>query len=557
MCLQIEIAFSVPKETARVAHAAFPKGNPYLTMRDQLGTLFEDEQFADLFPPQGQPAEAPWRLALATVLQFAEGLSDRQAADAVRSRIDWKYAMGLELTDEGFDFSLLCEFRARLLQNGAEQRLFERLLSLGRERGWLKVRGKQRTDSTHVVAAVRALNRLEGVGETLRHALNTLAEADPQWLGAHLPSEWIDRYAKRFASVRLPQGKEAREALALAIGEDGFLLLAWLQQPSTPTALNLLPEITVLRQVWIQNFAFVEGKLTWRDTKDMPSAAQSINSPHDPEARYSIKRETTWCGYKAHLSETCDEDAPRLITQVQTTVGTTQDSDMTAQIHADLEAADRLPSRHFVDSGYLDAQLLVESPQDYAVDLYGPVPRENSWQAVAAEGFAAYNFAVDWENHKVTCPRGKTNVKWLERQDAAGNPMINGGFARAECVRCEARAQCTKSQSGPRGLSIRPQEQYEALQSARQRQKTEEFRKDYGLRSGIEGTLSQAIRRCGLRRSRYIGEAKTHLNNLMIATSLNLMRMIAWLMEVPLAKTRVSPLAIFRQKNLPTTVAAT
>ncbi len=120
--------------------------------------------------------------------------------------------------------SLLCEFRARLLHNGAEQRLFERLLSLGRERGWLKVRGKQRTDSTHVVAAVRALNRLEGVGETLRHALNTLAEADPQWLGAHLPSEWIDRYAKRFASVRLPQGKEAREALALSIGEDGFPL---------------------------------------------------------------------------------------------------------------------------------------------------------------------------------------------------------------------------------------------------------------------------------------------------------------------------------------------
>ena len=106
MCLQIEIAFSVPKETARVAHAAFPKGNPYLTMRDQLGTLFEDEQFIDLFPPQGQPAEAPWRLALATVLQFAEGLSDHQAADAVRSRIDWKYAMGLDLTDEGFDFSL-------------------------------------------------------------------------------------------------------------------------------------------------------------------------------------------------------------------------------------------------------------------------------------------------------------------------------------------------------------------------------------------------------------------------------------------------------------------
>ena len=247
----------------------------------------------------------------------------------------------------------MCEFRARLLHNGAEQRLFERLLTLGRERGWLKVRGKQRTDSTHVLAAVRTLNRLEGVGETLRHTLNTLAEADPECLGARLPSEWIDRYAKRFASVRLPQGKEAREALALSIGEDGFLLLKWLQQTSTPPALNALPGIAVLRRVWIQNFAVVEDKLTWRDTQNMPAAAQSINSPHDPQARYSIKRETIWCGYKAHLSETCDEDAPRLITQVQTTPGTTQDSDLTDQIHAEMKAADRLPACHFIDSGYL------------------------------------------------------------------------------------------------------------------------------------------------------------------------------------------------------------
>src|SRR5579862_7351097 len=140
MCLQIEIAFSVPVETARIANAAFPKGNPYMKMRDLLGTLFQDEQFTKLFAPQGQPAEAPWRLALTSVFQFAEGLSDRQAADAVRSRIDWKYALGLELTDPGFDFSVLCEFRSRLLAGQAEQRLLDILLNLGRERGWLKAR---------------------------------------------------------------------------------------------------------------------------------------------------------------------------------------------------------------------------------------------------------------------------------------------------------------------------------------------------------------------------------------------------------------------------------
>jgi transposase len=201
MCLQIEIAISVPEETQRIARAAFPKGSRFMTMRDELGTLFVDDQFLDLFPAEGQPAEAPWRLALVTVMQFAEGLSDRQAADAVRGRIDWKYALGIELTDSGFDASVLCEFRERLLEGQAEGRLFETVLQLGRERGWIKARGKQRTDSTHVLTAVRALNRIECIGETVRLALNALAEAAPDWLQAQLPSDWLGRYGRRFPSV--------------------------------------------------------------------------------------------------------------------------------------------------------------------------------------------------------------------------------------------------------------------------------------------------------------------------------------------------------------------
>src|ERR671929_1971518 len=162
----------VPKHTARIARAAFPKSNPYLTLRDTLGTVFVDRDFADLYPEQGQPGYPPWRLALVTLLQFREGLSDRQAAEAVRARIDWKYLLGLELSDPGFDFSVLCEFRDRLL---------ERVLDVCRELGVLKARGRQRTDATHVLAAVRTLNRLELVAETLRAALNATAAAAPDW----------------------------------------------------------------------------------------------------------------------------------------------------------------------------------------------------------------------------------------------------------------------------------------------------------------------------------------------------------------------------------------
>ena len=177
---------TIPEETARVAHAVLPQGNVYLQLRDELGTLYEDQDFQDLFPSRGQPAEAPWRLALVTIMQYAEGLTDRQAADAVRTRIDWKYVLSLELTESGFDFSVLSEFRGRLLAHGAERRLFDQLLNRCRERGWIKARGKQRTDSTHVLAAIRTLRRLECVGETMRHALNVLSEVAPAWLLEHM-----------------------------------------------------------------------------------------------------------------------------------------------------------------------------------------------------------------------------------------------------------------------------------------------------------------------------------------------------------------------------------
>ena len=150
---------AVPEETARVAHAAFPRDNVYLRMRDAFGAIFADHEFAALFPTRGQPAEAPWRLAMVTIMQYVEDLSDRRAADAVRSRIDWKYALSLELTDPGFDSTVLSEFRTRLVAGAAEQRLLDALLAKCRERKWLKARGRQRTDSTHVLARVRAVNR--------------------------------------------------------------------------------------------------------------------------------------------------------------------------------------------------------------------------------------------------------------------------------------------------------------------------------------------------------------------------------------------------------------
>jgi transposase len=322
----------IPEETARVARAAFPDGNLYLRMREVLDVIYADEDFADLFPTRGQPAEAPWRLALVTTFQFVEHLSDRAAADAVRGRIDWKYALSLELTDAGFDHTVLSEFRTRLLIGGAERRLLDLLLRCVRDRGLLKTRGRQRTDSTHVLAAVRALNRVELVAETMRHALSVLADLAPEWLRAHGRPEWVERYERRPEADRLPSKQVERQALAETIGRDGLAILGAVDADEAPSCLRGLPALRVLRAVWIQNYLVTDTDVRWRtDQEGLPPAARFISSPYDTDAHYARKHTTSWVGYKVHLTETCEDDTPNLITNVATTAGPIADVAVTTE----------------------------------------------------------------------------------------------------------------------------------------------------------------------------------------------------------------------------------
>lgn len=412
MSLQPESIPSIPKETARVAHQIVPQGNRYMLLRDELGTIYQDELFADLYPKQGSYAEAPWRLALVSVMQYMENYTDRQAAEAVRMRIDWKYVLSLELTDPGFDFSVLSEFRSRLVGTQKEALLIETLLDLCRKRGWLKERGKQRTDSTHVLAAIRTLNRLECVGETLRAALNSLAAVVPDWVRASVPIEWYERYGTRTEDFRFPKEKSKRQALAEQIGVDGWNLLALIQRPETAAWLREVPAVQVLRRVWLQQYGVSEGKLFWRSDENIPPASLLISSPYDPDAHMSIKRSTVWTGYKVHLTGTCDDDAPHLVVHVETTAATTQDIEMTDVVHQALAQKQILPKEHFADAGYGDGPHLVKSQQVYDIELVGPVTIDPSWQARGSSGFDTARFQIDWQKHFATCPQGKISRKW-------------------------------------------------------------------------------------------------------------------------------------------------
>jgi transposase len=546
MSLKILPIPPVPEETARVVQACFPHGTLIVQLRDALGTLYHDEDFADLFPLRGQPAAAPWRLALVTVLQFVEGLPDRQAADAVRSRLDWKYALSLELTDSGFDHTVLSEFRSRLVRHGGEERLLEVMVELFQGRGWLKARGRARTDSTHVLAKVRALNRGELVGETLRAALNALAVVAPDWLRGHALPDWVDRYDRPAEDDRVPGKKAEREARRERIGVDGALLLTAIGSADAPAWLREVPAVDMLRRVWLQNYVPTEHGVRWRTAQDgLPPSAAFLSSPYDMQAHYARKRTTTWVGYKVHLTETCDEGSPHLITHVATTSAPTADGVVTPVVHQALQRTHLLPATHLVDTGYLDAQLLATSQQEYGVALLGPVRPDVKWQAQAGEGFDAQSFVIDWEGQQAICPQGRASISWTPAVDNRQTPVIKIKFSSTDCGGCPCRAQCIRSRRkyARRSITVRPKDHYLALQARRAHVRTLEYAVEYARRAGIEGTMSEGIRAHGMRRSRYIGLQRTHLAHVLTAAAINLVHLGSWLTDTPRAQTRHSRFA--------------
>jgi transposase len=550
MSLKPHPILPVPAMTAAIAHAAFPKGTTYLTLRDELGTLFSDADFADLYPTCGQPGLSPWRLALITLLQFRENLSDRQAAEAVRARIDWKYLLGLDLRDAGFDFSVLCEFRARLLAGKAEARLLDRLLEFCRRHGFLKARGRQRTDSTHVLAAVRQLSRLELVGETLRAALNEIATVAPEWLQRTAPAAWYERYNRRIEASRLPSTSGQQQAYAQQIGEDGVVLLAWLESPEVPATLRELPQVKALRTAWERHYtceASPEGgapQVQFKPSSALAQAEAQIESPYDWDARYRHKRDTQWTGYMVHFSETCDPETVPLITHVHTTTAAAHEALSTATIHQALKEKALPPQEHLVDAAYVSADLLVQSQSQYGIDLIGPARPNQEWQGQIAGGYTVEYFTIHWEDQVAYYPQGIASTEWREYRDKEGKPYFFASFPTSACQPCPAHALCTQSKKPPRRrLRLHPRPQQEALQAARQLLKTEAGRRRYACRAGVEGTLSQGVRGFGLRRSRYRGLAKTHLQQVATAAAINVDRLGAWLIGRPQAVTRISRFA--------------
>ncbi len=464
----------------------------------------------------------------------------------MRARIDFKYALGLALDDPGFDFSVLSEFRDRLVEADAGRRVLDGILIAAREKGLLKTAGRARTDATHVLSAARELSWLEMVAETLRSALNALAQAAPGWLSDIAEPDWFKHYATRAEDSRFPKARTRRDEVGARIGRDGTRLLEAVFAADAPAGLGVLAEVETLRQMWVQHFHRVEGEVRRRDPKDRTPGALRLVTLYDTEARGSVKRDTLWDGYKVHLTETCEPQTPNLITNVATTLATVHDSVTIPEIHDALAGRDCLPGEHWVDAGYPTAGQVVTARRDHGVVLHGPMAA--STDASADGPFGQDAFTIDWDREQVTCPNGVVSTQWAERRSQQSLPVIRVRFSPADCRPCPHLRDCVNSPSPRRReLNLRQgRDEHETVRTARAEQRTEAWKERYKIRAGVEGTISQAVGRCGLRRSRYRGLAKTSLQHQLTGAAINLARIDAHLTGQPRARTRTSHFAALR-----------
>jgi len=518
MCLKVQTPWALPEETGRIGKMLLKQNDPYRLIGEELFEKWEEEGFADLYSNEGKPGYSPVILAFVSVFQFMERLADRQAAQALRMRLDWKYALHLPLEDAGFDFSVLSEFRDRLIEGEAENRVFEKLVEQIRGMGLIKERGKQRSDSIAMLTKVRRLSRIELVVETLRLAIVALVDTDREWCEEVLPPSWEDKYGERFVRQRYSE-KEWQEYEA-NIGNDGQWLLKRLIDGGAPAELQDLPAVQILRTVWAQQFQESQGQMVYKDLKKYDGHTQ-IQTPHDPEARYSRKRRFEWLGDKVQVSETDDEGYPHIITDMLATNSNQTDYEELPLIQARLIARQCQPGEHYVDAGYMSGPNLAHS-QDLEIDLIGPLPEVVTPQDLLADGITQAQFQLDPQRKIATCPQGHQ----------ARNPSLivntwSFHFPPKVCAACPLRPRCC---TGKGGRSVGMNIHYDLVQTARTRQKTETFKKDYHQhRSGVEGSLSALVRGHGMRVSRYIGQKKRNWQAIFTGCAANLKRTAHWL----------------------------
>jgi transposase len=520
MCLKPQSPQPIPLDTKALVGPLLDEDTVYRFVGDVLFEQFRDEDFADLYPPDGQPALSPVLLSFVLIFQALENLSDRAAAFAVTFNVAWKYALHLPLSYPSFHPTVLSEFRTRILTHDAEARIFSAVFAQLKQLGFFKRKGIQRTDSIAILSHHRRLKRIELVVETLRTTVRELVRRDAEWAQATIPLEWEERYGRRCKAERLSD--DERDALSVQAGDDGQWLLDRLEQEDAQH-LRELRAVSTLREVWAIQYARADdGHMRWVD-HPASGGTKIVETPYDPDAHWATKRGQDWVGYKLQVTETDDEGYPHLITDIAVTEAAAYDSTAVPAIRERQHVNDTLPGQRFADCAYISGELIKDG-RPLGEDLVGPIRDTVTPQTRLADGLTHDDFEIDFEGGTVTCPAGHAASIF-----ATGNYGSQATFPADTCRACPLRPRCWMGNGKKSGRTLRFGPHYHETQAARKRWQTGDVKQQYAKhRGGVEGCLSALVRGQGCRTTRYDGQDKNHLRALLVGSAVNLARSARW-----------------------------
>lgn len=509
-----------------LASNLFDGTDPYSLFRQKVLPALEAQRGplgAMYCATNGRPALDPVLVAGVTLLQFMEKAPDRQALERLRLHLGWKHALGLAVDERGFHPTTLVYFRQRLLEHQQGRVAFDALLQGLEQDGLIARRGKQRLDSTHILAQVAHMSRLEKTRETVRLFLEMLERAGR--LG-ELPAGAA--LQERYLDSDVLWHKLSQEALAAKFqqtGQDLQALLAWVADHPD---LRDHDKTKLLQRVFHEQFEVTPAGPAVRKQED----SGTVQNPHDPEAQWAAKdqkKTKTWVGYKVQIAETVPEEsgekAPGAPTQAFLTEVTT-----TEAIVSDLEGGERLEQRQeehglgradtkYVDAAYVTDDTLAQAAAE-GRQLIGPAhPVINA----RGKGFTAEQFDISVAQRRAICPAGQASTQCSRLQNQQTGQIDYRFEWGSHCDHCPLQAQCTQAGNGRRAVTV--SQHHDLLQARRREMQTPAFQEQMHRRNAIEGTISEFVRNGG-RRTRYRGLDKTALANYFHGAALNAKRWI-------------------------------
>ena len=498
-----------------------PEDDPMMVFSKTIYPAFTDKDFEDCYSTKGRNAISPAFLACVTLLQFRENLSDPEAAEAVIRRLDWKIALHLRLRENvSFDSSTLCNYRKRLKENDKMSLIFDKVVGLAQEKGFIKKRSKQRIDATHIISHVNRISTTDLLFRTVKCVVEEIEKKDPDYYEKELPEHIKERYSQRFSSFGM--SKEKRGEKLAEIVEDGLYLKSLLEKVSSEELVDM-EQLEIMETIFEENVKISRKEIEERifvEVEEIQTPKQTIFDPRDPSIKLGKKGKKSWVGSKCHVVETADKGKINFLTDMIYQKSNEDDSQIHDKVKEGNERTGLHPEKLYADTKYISGAAI----RDYSENEQKLMGYSQDGRSKRPEDFKVSQFSVDMNTQTAICPAGQESVK----SSVLKNGKINIYFSSTVCGACSFFQDCVnanrKTKLTKRVLTVGPDHAF--IQERRIEQKTDNFKKEMRVRSQIEGTISEATRFLGLRNAKYKGEAGHKLQFYLTGAALNVKRLI-------------------------------